>query len=658
MRPHAKILRDHPFFSRFTSRTLNRLTAQSSIVEFPRGAFVYQAGQPALAMYVVLSGRCQAQALLADGSESIIQIYAPGDIMGERAVITGEAHWSSAKVITDAVLLRLDGRDINRLLDKSPALARELVLRLIDQMKVLREDRPARKLGRVVVLVALSREVPGSVIAENCADALSRETPGPVIYLRIVDDPATPMLADWKRLYASWDEGARRATGAEPHKIRISVCGDPLEPEIIAPLISHLAGRFRHVLVLLDPEVPAAVVEEFMTQSDLAYALFRQQAEDMYKLNLLTRQLAAPMGAESARVLPLLCLDFEERPQSWDELRRKCGVELHAVLHCLPRHAGEDQHTHVARNPRGRFSFHIRRLAREIGRCRVGLALSSGGAKGYSYVGIIQVLEENDIHVDVVVGTSIGAYVGALWSYGLDGNQLQELALGMESRFALLRLVDPALPPRRGFMRGGKVERLLRQSIRDAHFSDCMRDFRVVATDLDTLERVVYSSGEVAPCVHGSMAMPGIMVPVQVGGRTVIDGGIADPLPVDVLIEMGVEKIIAVNTIPTPEEMRLRAQVTREMSDLDRRQHRTLSTMNQYVNYFAPGNILDIMMRGVHGAQSRVSEGACKQADVVLRPIATDGKWHDFTRPRPYITIGRRTAEEKLAELKALVRKD
>src|SRR6185436_5984684 len=187
------------------------------------------------------------------------------------------------------------------------------------------------------------------------------------------------------------------------------------------------------------------------------------------------------------------------------------------------------------------FHADIRRLAREIGRCRVGLALSSGGARSLAHIGVIQVLEENGIEFDVIAGCSMGAYIGAVWAFGYDGLRMERLAREVENRWGVLQLIDPFILPRQGFLRGEKVKRRLKQSIGDAHFSELVRPLRIVATNLATLERTVFSNGEVAEAVHASSAIPGACIPVNIEGESYIDGGIADPLPVDVLEEMGIE---------------------------------------------------------------------------------------------------------------------
>jgi NTE family protein len=291
-------------------------------------------------------------------------------------------------------------------------------------------------------------------------------------------------------------------------------------------------------------------------------------------------------------------------------------------------------------------------------RYRVGLALSSGGAKGLAHIGVIQVLEENGIEVDVVAGCSMGAYVAAVWCCGYDGDFMETLAREVEGRWGLLKLLDPVVAPRKGFILGNAMKNRLKKSIGDAHFSDLSRPLRIVATNLDTLEREVFSSGEVASAVHASSAMPGVCVPVTIDEQAYIDGGVSDPLPVDVLKEMGCERIIAVNTIPTPDFLRSCREMEHEQTEFIRRRHGLLPLLNRRLNYFARGNILDIIMRAFHGAQIRVAEEACRQADIVLRPLTNDAHWHDFNHPAKYIALGRATAEAQLDEIKSLLKED
>jgi NTE family protein len=196
------------------------------------------------------------------------------------------------------------------------------------------------------------------------------------------------------------------------------------------------------------------------------------------------------------------------------------------------------------------------------------------------------------------------------------------------------------------------------RAISNARFADLKRPLRIVAGNLATLERVIFSGGEVAAAVHASSAVPGICVPVTIDGETYIDGAVVDPLPVDVLREMGVAHVIAVNVIPTPARIRSGLHAGR-----DPKRHQTgmrswfrkLLPGNEELNYFARANLFEILLRSIYGAQIRIAEASCLRADVVLRPDICDDRWIDCCKPGKFIALGREAAEQHLEEIKALV---
>jgi NTE family protein len=289
---------------------------------------------------------------------------------------------------------------------------------------------------------------------------------------------------------------------------------------------------------------------------------------------------------------------------------------------------------------------------------KVGLALSSGGAKGLAHIGVIQVLEENGVPIHAIAGASMGAYVGAVWAYGHDGASMEKFAREIEGRWGFLHLLDPVLLPRCGLLRGEKMGGRVKSAIGDAHFSALPRPLRIVATNLRTLERVVFTEGEVALAVQASSAVPGVCAPVRVGDELFFDGGVVDPLPVDVAREMGVDCVIAVNVIPTPAWMRCRLEFLWEQRE---QRHAHLSRLGRIFrrarDQFAGVNVFDIMHRTMLGAQMRIAEHSGRHADLILRPLSFDGRWHDFHHPGKYIELGRRTALEHLDEIKALIRR-
>lgn len=286
---------------------------------------------------------------------------------------------------------------------------------------------------------------------------------------------------------------------------------------------------------------------------------------------------------------------------------------------------------------------------------RIGLALSSGGAKGLAHVGVIQVLEENGIHIDAIAGCSMGAYVAALWASGYNGKQLAELAAELDTNRDMLKLIDPIFPPRRGFIHGDKIEDWLGRSLKDATFDQLDKPLYVVATELDGFARKVFESGDVASAVRASLSIPGILKPAVRDGVEYVDGGVSDPLPVDVLKEKGLDYIIAVNVIPSVEDLvscRLKAQQFKKSKSL---WQKIISWLNQRFNYFATGNLLDILRKAAMGSQIRLLEESSKRADLLLCPVVCDSSWHNYTNYEEYIQTGRDIAEAKLPQIKALI---
>jgi NTE family protein len=284
------------------------------------------------------------------------------------------------------------------------------------------------------------------------------------------------------------------------------------------------------------------------------------------------------------------------------------------------------------------------RTSRTSRKPRIGLALSSGAARGLAHVGVIQALEELGIPVYAVAGCSMGAYVGALWNYGCSGAELESFAATINRPRDFLSLVDPAFPPGRGLIRGLKVKERLQKTIGDVRFSEMKRPLRVVATRLDTFERVVFSHGKVVDAVHASLAIPGICVPVELKGAHYSDGAILDPLPVDVLRRMGCDHVIAVSVIPKV------AEISSACGHFFEGKRPWLQGFNPFV----AGNFIDTLRRSVLSAEIRLADESGRQADILIAPNVGEGGWHDYRQWPFYVERGREAAFAMSEELLAL----
>jgi NTE family protein len=181
---------------------------------------------------------------------------------------------------------------------------------------------------------------------------------------------------------------------------------------------------------------------------------------------------------------------------------------------------------------------------------RIGLALGGGAARGFAHIGVIQVLEEAGIHVDLVAGTSAGSLVAALYASGQNGQALQRVAQSMdEAAFSDWRW--PIFKP--GVLRGEALARFVTAQVKGRQIQELPIPLGIVATDLRTGVGVLFQRGDIATAVRASSAVPAVFQPVSIDGRDYVDGGLVAPVPVSQVQKMGAELVIAVDISNDPE---------------------------------------------------------------------------------------------------------
>jgi len=250
---------------------------------------------------------------------------------------------------------------------------------------------------------------------------------------------------------------------------------------------------------------------------------------------------------------------------------------------------------------------------------RVGLALGGGAARGFAHIGVIQVLEENALRPDLVVGTSAGSLVAALYASGKSGAELAALADAMdETAFA-----DWSYPGR-GLIRGEALARWVREQTGGRPIEGMKLPLGIVATDLDSGQPILFQRGDTGVAVRASSAVPAVFQPVRIGAREYVDGGLVAPVPVRFARQMGAEIVIAVDISAAPEG------------------NPTGDAMRMLLQTFA------IMGRSINALELR-------DADVVLRPDLAGFGSADFANRKRSIQAGREATLAHLGELRARI---
>jgi NTE family protein len=252
---------------------------------------------------------------------------------------------------------------------------------------------------------------------------------------------------------------------------------------------------------------------------------------------------------------------------------------------------------------------------------RIGLALGGGAARGFAHIGVIKALEAQGIYPEIVVGTSAGSVVGALYAAGNNGFALQRVALDMDES----TISDWALPlfgKVSGVLKGEALQNYVNKAVHNVPMEKLKLSFGAVATDLNNGQPILFQRGNTGQAVRASSSVPSVFQPVKIGSRTYVDGGLVAPVPVRFAREMGADFIIAVN-ISTQTD--------------------TQATLSS----------LEVLMQTFSIMGQRLNHYELKDADIVISPsLGTMGSG-DFNSRNLAILAGEQAAAAAMPQIKA-----
>lgn len=254
-----------------------------------------------------------------------------------------------------------------------------------------------------------------------------------------------------------------------------------------------------------------------------------------------------------------------------------------------------------------------------MSRPKIGLALGSGGARGFAHVGVIKVLLEAGIPIDLIAGSSMGALVGTFYAAGSDIERLYKLSKLFKRKYYLDFTV-----PKMGFIAGKRVKGLIRMITFGKNLEQLDIPVSVVATDLMTGEKVIFNKGPIEDAVRASISIPGIFVPEKDKGKLLVDGGVVDRVPVSVVKAMGADIVIAVDV----SRIKRNAEIT---------------------------SIYDVIMQTIDILQMELMANRTITSDVMIRPPVEMYSSRAFTNIEDIITIGEEEAKKHTNTIKSLI---
>jgi NTE family protein len=257
-----------------------------------------------------------------------------------------------------------------------------------------------------------------------------------------------------------------------------------------------------------------------------------------------------------------------------------------------------------------------------FGEKKVGLVLSGGSARGLAHIGVIKVLKENDIKIDFIAGSSMGAFIGAAYSAGMSIEDIEKKALKFNQK-ELSNLSDWSF--RAGLIKGEKIEKFIKEFIEVKDFSELKIPLIVNATDLSTGKEVVFDKGNLTQALRASLNFPGFFAPKKIENNYLVDGGLVNPVPISLLQDRGIDVTIVSNTL---------GRITKTKEN--------------------PG-LIDVVKQSIDIMQSELGYSKLKTCElrkiIVIEPEVGDFDLFDFNHNAEIIKLGEYAAKTKMDEI-------
>ncbi|NJD63034.1 MAG: patatin-like phospholipase family protein [Deltaproteobacteria bacterium] len=252
---------------------------------------------------------------------------------------------------------------------------------------------------------------------------------------------------------------------------------------------------------------------------------------------------------------------------------------------------------------------------------KVALVLGAGASKGFAHIGVLKILEANRIPVHMIVGTSVGSFVGSLSAYGYTSYQLQKLAFSIEKG----DIADLTVPDN-GFIKGEKLEEYVNKAVRYTPMENLRTPFYAVAADIQSGQEFVFGKGNTGKAVRASCSIPGVFRPVRIGDRTYVDGGVVSPVAVDAARRLGADVVIAVD-------------------------------ISADAGGPAPESTVETILQSIGIMYAKLASLQLSRADVVIHPKVGHIGSSDFSKRHEAILEGEKAAQEALPFIQAAIGK-
>ncbi|NOX63385.1 MAG: cyclic nucleotide-binding domain-containing protein [Chloroflexi bacterium] len=570
------------FFTADDEESLAELATMLEPMVIASGQTLMEQGEPGDSMYVVVSGRLQVY-VRRDEEEVLVGEVGRGEVVGEMALLTSEPRSATVRAVRDTQVARLSQDGFERLMLQHPQAMRGMMRTIVERFRrLLRSPRLERRLQTLVALP----------ITEGVS------------------------LPDFLAKFET----------------------------ALAPLAKTFVCTQERMAQTLGSDSPAHAMVSWMNDLELNYEFVLYVAsEDPLWLERCLRQ--------ADRLL--LVANASEQPRrerlNEDQWREVAGRVDLALIHPDDADQGRGASAWLdAFDVKEHFNLRMgddigfRHMARRFTGNSLGLVFGGGSARGYAHVGVLRALEESGIEIDMIGGTSMGAMMAAVSAMNWDYEEIRRHVAVFGSN---KRVFDYTLPLT-SLTAGGKVTYMTKTLFGDVQIEELWRPFFCVSTNLSQAEPMVHTRGPLWKAVRSSIAIPGVFSPVLYEGDVLVDGGIMNNLPVDVMYEqLGADAVITVNVSPLQTRPR-----NYNFGDRVSGWRILWGRLIPFVKPLRAPSLMGTLMRSLElNSVYRVKQEMLGMSDLVLLPDLRDFSPGNFSEYEEIIEIGYRTAMDALA---------
>ena len=664
-------LQNVQIFRSLPADAINLIAEKLQLVSFPKDVMIFTIDDPGDCMFVIKSGEVKVIAG-TDENDEVLAYLGRGNYFGEMALLTEEPRSASVMASMDSELLMLTKADFDYLINKHPSIAVTLSHVLSQRLRDISIKKAGRQNKIICLLNTLSEDSEQKIVT-NLARKLLKETNGKVVVVdldRSASQRPSLMFGEGEKRDSSWV--VQHLDDVREDELTAILAKDsagvgfflsPSEDEhplssYAVPLLGLLKELYNFVLVHVkmdhqhDDNVTrimeqASTVLYIVEQRDgtldeacrFLRVLQQEHKELLKKFEMLVaREQAIPGTLEALKpFIESYHIHFLRVGQPVNVLFKQQG---------FPAEFGKNEDAPQSNRD-------VSRIARRLGNVSVGLVLGGGGARAYAHLGMLKVFQEEGIPIDILAGTSMGAFLGALFIMGKSVEEILEI-----SRESWRKLNSPLswTLPRIAFIKGKRIRNLVHDIFGDILIEELPIPFFCVAGDLVSGQEVVLGSGKLYEAILASGALPGFFAPVPRDNMYLVDGGVVNNVPGDVLKKQGIDMVIAVDVTPEREVyLAPREGLSRAIHLEPNLLRRAFLHIKQLRSKFGTILLPRIIMRVMAIEGLEITRTKSRHFDIHIKPNLEDFDLFDFKRLPEIVDIGEQAGYREVDKIRKTI---